>query len=182
MTAKRSPWLLKQPAGSGMRRAHFACGKKRSCENAEVGEARDATSLSFPAPAGNAGPPLWRAFALWAGLSRGLAELEPCTRAIPRTAQACAIIASSSTQQAVTLARRDGTRLDNTAKGAVFLGIRTIQEQGRGMVPLYAARVQDLGIDDFVIIKCGACGHTAEICRAGCYADLGYSRPIKFST
>jgi hypothetical protein len=111
-----------------------------------------ATSLAFPAPAGNAGPPLWRAFALWAGLSRGLAELEPCTRAIPRTAQACAIIASSSTQQAVTLARRDGTRLDDTAKGAVFLGIRTIQKQGRGMVPLYAARVQDLGIDDFVMI------------------------------
>ena len=31
------------------------------------------------------------------------------------------------------------------------------------MVPLYAARVQDLGTDDFVVIKCGACGHTAEI-------------------
>src|SRR3954470_24426552 len=31
------------------------------------------------------------------------------------------------------------------------------------MVPLYAARVQDLGTDDFVVIKCGACGHTAEL-------------------
>ena len=31
------------------------------------------------------------------------------------------------------------------------------------MVPLYAARVQDLGTDDVVVIKCGACGHTAEI-------------------
>ena len=31
------------------------------------------------------------------------------------------------------------------------------------MVPLYAARVQDLETDDSVIIKCGACGHAAEL-------------------
>ena len=31
------------------------------------------------------------------------------------------------------------------------------------MVPLYAARVRDLGADDYVVIKCGACGHTAEL-------------------
>src|SRR5689334_8488966 len=53
------------------------------------------------------------------------------------------------------------------ADGAVFWGIRTIQERGRGMVPLHAARVQDLGTDDYVIIKCGACGHTAEIPPSG---------------
>jgi hypothetical protein len=41
------------------------------------------------------------------------------------------------------------------------------------MVPLYAARVQDLGIDDFVIIKCGACGHTAEIPPSGLLRGLG---------
>ena len=28
------------------------------------------------------------------------------------------------------------------------------------MVLLYAARVQDLGPEDFVVFKCGACGHT----------------------
>jgi hypothetical protein len=27
------------------------------------------------------------------------------------------------------------------------------------MVPLYAARVQDLGPDDVAVFKCGACGH-----------------------
>jgi hypothetical protein len=27
------------------------------------------------------------------------------------------------------------------------------------MVPLYAARVQDLGPDDFVRVQCAACGH-----------------------
>ena len=31
------------------------------------------------------------------------------------------------------------------------------------MVPLYAARVQDLGPDDVAEFKCGACGHTAEL-------------------
>jgi hypothetical protein len=30
------------------------------------------------------------------------------------------------------------------------------------MVPLYAARVEDLKPGDVVVIKCGACGHTAE--------------------
>jgi hypothetical protein len=31
------------------------------------------------------------------------------------------------------------------------------------MVPLYAARVQDLGPADVAVFKCGACGHTAEL-------------------
>jgi hypothetical protein len=31
------------------------------------------------------------------------------------------------------------------------------------MVPLYAARVRDLGPDDVAVFKCGACGHTAEL-------------------
>ena len=29
------------------------------------------------------------------------------------------------------------------------------------MVPLYAARIEDLGSGDFVKIDCAACGHTA---------------------
>jgi hypothetical protein len=31
------------------------------------------------------------------------------------------------------------------------------------MMPLYAARVQDLGPEDVAVFKCGACGHTAEL-------------------
>ena len=27
------------------------------------------------------------------------------------------------------------------------------------MVPLYAARVEDLGLGDFLKVECGACGH-----------------------
>jgi hypothetical protein len=34
-------------------------------------------------------------------------------------------------RQAVTLTRRDGSRLDGMAGGTVFLGIRTIQERNR---------------------------------------------------
>ena len=41
------------------------------------------------------------------------------------------------------------------------------------MVPLYAARVQDLGTGDFVVIKCGACGHPAEIPPSGLLRGLG---------
>src|SRR3954453_17628602 len=33
----------------------------------------------------------------------------------------------------------------------------------RWSAPLYAVRVRDLGADDYVVIKCGACGHTAEL-------------------
>jgi hypothetical protein len=44
-----------------------------------------------------------------------------------------------------------GIHLDDIAGSTVFLGIRTIQERGRGMVPLYAARVQDLGPDDVAV-------------------------------
>jgi len=29
------------------------------------------------------------------------------------------------------------------------------------MVPLYAARIEDLGLGDFVKLDCAACGHTA---------------------
>ena len=31
------------------------------------------------------------------------------------------------------------------------------------MVPLYAARVQDLGPEHVAVFKCGTCGHTAEL-------------------
>jgi hypothetical protein len=31
------------------------------------------------------------------------------------------------------------------------------------VVPLYAARIEDLGADDFVKVECAACGHDALI-------------------
>ena len=41
------------------------------------------------------------------------------------------------------------------------------------MVPLYAARVQDLGPDDVAVFKCGACGHTAELPLSALLRGLG---------
>ncbi len=41
------------------------------------------------------------------------------------------------------------------------------------MVPLYAARVQDIGPGDVVIFKCGACGHTAELPQSALMRGLG---------
>jgi hypothetical protein len=41
------------------------------------------------------------------------------------------------------------------------------------MVPLYAARVQDLGTGDYVVFKCGACGHTAELPPSALMRGLG---------
>ena len=41
------------------------------------------------------------------------------------------------------------------------------------MVPLYAARVQDLGPGDVVVFRCGACGHTAELPLSALIQGLG---------
>ena len=41
------------------------------------------------------------------------------------------------------------------------------------MVPLYAARVRDLGADDVAVFKCGACGHTAELWPSFLIRGLG---------
>ena len=53
------------------------------------------------------------------------------------------------------------------------------------MVPLYAARVQDLGPEDVAVFECGAYGHTAELSAERCYC-MGWaeahrqgSRPLE---
>jgi len=35
------------------------------------------------------------------------------------------------------------------------------------MVPLYAARIEDLKPGDFVMVECGACGHTVALPHNG---------------
>ena len=45
------------------------------------------------------------------------------------------------------------------------------------MVPVFAAQVQELGTGDFVVIKCGACGHTAEILPSGLIRGLDRQAP-----
>ena len=47
------------------------------------------------------------------------------------------------------------------------------------MVPLYAARVQDLGLEDVAVFKCGACGHTAELWPSFLIGGLGLQQTDK---
>ena len=47
------------------------------------------------------------------------------------------------------------------------------------MVPLYAARVQDLGPEDVAEFKCGACGHTAELPPSALLCGLGLEPTAK---
>jgi hypothetical protein len=44
------------------------------------------------------------------------------------------------------------------------------------MVPLYAARIEDLGPDDFVRVECAACGHDVLITRSALLQGLRLNR------
>ena len=39
--------------------------------------------------------------------------------------------------------------------------LRTLQEHGGDMLPLYTTRIEDLGQGDFVKVDCAACHHVA---------------------
>ncbi len=40
------------------------------------------------------------------------------------------------------------------------------------MMPLYAARIEDLKSDDVMLVECGACGHTTAIPHCGLLQGL----------
>ena len=61
------------------------------------------------------------------------------------------------------LARKAILHLDDIAGSMAFSESEQSKNGAGEMVPLYAARVQDLGSDDVAVFKCGACGHTAEL-------------------
>src|SRR4051794_12335053 len=63
--------------------------------------------------------------------------------------------------------------LDVIAGPMVFFESEQSKNRAGGMVPLYAARVQDLGPDDVAVFKCGACGHTAELPPSALLRGLG---------
>jgi hypothetical protein len=77
--------------------------------------------------------------------------------------RACTRIPPRATGQALTVARGAGRRLDDTAGDVAFSESEQSKNEASGMVPLYAARVQDLGPGDVVVVECGACGHTTAI-------------------
>src|SRR3954471_20672036 len=57
------------------------------------------------------------------------------------------------------LVRKAILHLDAAARPMAFSESEQSKNKAGGMVPLYAARVQDLGTDDVAVFKCGACGH-----------------------
>jgi len=61
--------------------------------------------------------------------------------------------------------------LDDITASLVFS--ESEQSKNYGMVPLYAALVQDPGPDDVTVFKCGACGHTAELPPSALLRGLG---------
>ena len=61
------------------------------------------------------------------------------------------------------LVRKATLYLDDITGSLVFSELEQLENGASGMVPLYAARVQDLGPEDMAVFKCGACGHTAEL-------------------
>jgi hypothetical protein len=76
------------------------------------------------------------------------------------------------------LAQRGGTRLDDIAICIAFSESEQSKNIAGRMVPLYAARVQDLGPDDVAVFKCGTCGYTAEIPPSGLLRGLGL-KPVE---
>ena len=63
--------------------------------------------------------------------------------------------------------------LDDIAGSMAFSESEQSKNGAGEMVPLYAARVQDLGPDDVAVFKCGACGHTAELSPSALLRGLG---------
>jgi hypothetical protein len=172
MTAKGPPGLQRNPPGSGSARAQFARGKNWGLLRFAVsGKLVIAKSCELP---GNRTMQtrLSRRVLRFYGFGVVPREKGTHTRPIPRAPRACPIIASSSTRQAVTLARRAGSDLTTWPEVRCSWESEQYKNGAGEMVPLYAARVQDLGTDDFFVIKCGACGHTAEIPPSGLIRGL----------
>src|SRR4051812_49844095 len=71
------------------------------------------------------------------------------------------------------LVRKATLYLDDIAGFSVFFESEQSKNRAGEMVPLYAARVQDLGPDDVAVFKCGACGHTAELWPSLLIGGLG---------
>ena len=80
---------------------------------------------------------------------------------------------AQSNRAGYALARKAILRLDDTADFMAFSESEQSKNGAGGMVPLYAARVQDLEPDDVAMFKCGACGHTAELWPSLLIGGLG---------
>src|SRR5215210_7655040 len=116
----------------------------------------------FPAPAGMADPPFEAGFALWVSLSRASRKRDARTGHSAHSASLHQYPAQSN-RAGYPLVRKAILHFDAIAGSMAFSESEQSKNGAGEMVPLYAARVEDLGPDDVAIFKCGACGHTAEL-------------------
>src|SRR3954468_1318831 len=103
-----------------------------------------------------------RGFALWVSLSRASRKRDARTGHSAHSASLHQEIAQSN-RAGHPLVWKAILHLDAIAGAMVFSESEQSKNGAGGMVPLYAARVCDLGPDDVPVFKCGACGHTAEL-------------------
>jgi hypothetical protein len=119
-----------------------------------------------------ADPPFEAGFALWVSLSRASRKRDARTGHSAHTASLHQYPAQSN-RAGYPLVRKAILRLDDSTGPIAFSESEQSKNEVGGMVPLYAARVQDLGLDDVAVFKCGACGHTAELPPGALLRGLG---------
>src|SRR4051794_37314214 len=89
---------------------------------------------------------------------------------------------AQSNRASYPLVRKAILHLDDTARPMAFSESEQSKNGAGGMVPLYAARVQDLGPDDVAVFQCGASGTLGAMAeppdrRAWAAADRQGARP-----
>src|SRR4051812_25652474 len=159
MRAKRPPWLRRSPPGSGVHRAHFTRGKTTLAKFGLVREDHCRQTM-FLRLRPDMQPAFQGGFCYFGFWVRGLRDVHTDHSAHRASLHQ---YPAQSNRAGYALVRKAILHLDDSTGSMAFSESEQSKNGAGEMVPLYATRVQDLGTDDFVIIKCGACGYIAEL-------------------
>jgi hypothetical protein len=160
------------PPGSALLWAHFTRGKNRGLQKSgSSGKIRSPNRFP-PASAGMQTRLFQAGFCLWVLGFAGLAEIGSA-RAGLRAHSEPASVSGAEQPGGLSACTEAALYLDDILGSLVFSESEQSKNGAGGMVPLYAARVQDLGPDDVAVFKCGACGHTAELWPSLLIGGLG---------
>src|SRR3954467_8367603 len=127
-----------------------------------------------------ADPPFEAGFALWVALSGASRKRDARaghsahTASLPHNRQ-------PSNRPRYPLAQKAILHLDAIAGLMVFSESEQSKNVAGEMVPLYAARVQDLGPDDVAVFNVARADTLRSFRRAPCYADCSSRRLTRFS-
>ena len=172
--------MQRNPPGSGCSGRTLPVQAKGLAKIGEVGEARRSPHMRFPGPGRICRPAFRGGFLLYGFWCRG-----PRVNRDQRTGHSAHSASlhqypAQSNRAGYPLVRKAILHLDEIAGSMAFSESEQSKNEAGGMVPLYAARVQDLGPDDVAVFKCGACGHTAEPCRPLAHDGLGLQPTERF--